>query len=118
MATLRDRTREKQNETHISLECVAIVDREEQNHITTGIVGFGQDVQILLLRGPRTLERCFSIRKKERKAGVESLTSRCAISTFSAVQLLIIKYLESTEVYACQKGNLTPDIAGRAYLWD
>ena len=115
---LRGRTRDKQNETHVSLECVAIVDREEQNHIATGIVSFGQDVQILLLRGPRTLKWCLRIRKKERKAGVETLTSRCAISTFSAVQLLIMKYLASTEVYACQKGTLTPDIAGTAHLWD
>lgn len=41
--------------THITLECSAVVDGEDQDDVTARIVSFSQDGKIFLLSGPGAL---------------------------------------------------------------
>lgn len=56
--------------TYIALKSPAIIDREEQNDVSTGVVSFGQGMQILLLRSPSALEIIARIRKGEERGSM------------------------------------------------
>ena len=42
-------------QTHITLECSAVVDGEDQYDVSAGIVSFSKDGKIFLLSGPGAL---------------------------------------------------------------